>query len=136
MHHLDTLKVKLKSINGSIELPTQRGTFTCTPVFCGDVIIGLNVTNLGNYPFISIDVFVAVISLLKLSHNNEAVNGNVMDCKLGDDDLSMNSVEGHIASLVYGKSQGDTIFRRITPVARILEWAGVCTIITGGLKLV
>ena len=136
MHHLDVLKTKLKAINGVIELPTQQNPFICTPVFCGDNILGVSVTNLGNYPFISIDVFVAVISLLKLSPNNEAVNGNVMKYKLGDGDLSTNSVEGHIGSLIYGKSLGDTIFRRITPIAKILEWAGVCTIGTGCLRLV
>jgi hypothetical protein len=40
--------------------------------------------------------------------------------------LPIDSVEGRIAFKVYGKQLGQTVFRRITPIACILEWAGIC----------
>jgi hypothetical protein len=49
-----------------------------------------------------------------------------MNYKLGDDGLPMDSIEGHIAHVVYGKNPGDIIFRRIIPIACILVWAGIC----------
>lgn len=49
--------------------------------------------------------------------------------------LSLESVEGHIAHLVYGRQLGQTVFRRITPIACILIWAGICEHVPGRLKL-
>ena len=40
--------------------------------------------------------------------------------------LKLEAVEGHIASVVYGKQTGDSVFRRVTPIACIIEWAGIC----------
>ena len=81
------------------------------------------------------EVFVATLSLLYLSENQTASNGNALTGKLGDADLPFNSVEGHVASFIYGKIQGDTVFRRITPISKILEWANVCEIGKGCLRL-
>lgn len=39
--------------------------------------------------------------------------------------MQLNSVEGHIAQVCYGMNIGDWAFKRITPIARILFWAGV-----------
>ena len=38
-----------------------------------------------------------------------------MGFKLGEEELPTNSIEGYIAKEVYGKSIGDSVFRRITP---------------------
>ena len=46
--------------------------------------------------------------------------------KLGEEKLPLNSVEGHVASQIYGKQPGEWVFRRITPIAAILVWAGIC----------
>ena len=59
-----------------------------------------------------------------------------MNCKLGDNGLSLDSVEGHIAATVYRQQVGDSVFRRITPVACILIWAGVCRHSPGELVLI
>ncbi|MEN6462415.1 MAG: hypothetical protein ABFC94_13750 [Syntrophomonas sp.] len=55
-----------------------------------------------------------------------ANKGDAMNYKLGDDKLALNSIEGHIAYVVYGNQPGDSVFRRITPVACLLIWAGIC----------
>jgi len=59
-----------------------------------------------------------------------------MNYKLGESGLSLDSIEGHIAHIVYGKTEGDTILRRITPFACILIWAGVCKAEPGELVLI
>ena len=47
----------------------------------------------------------------------------------------MDSVEGHIAHVVYGKQLGDRVLRRIAPVSGILIWAGICESAPGELVL-
>jgi hypothetical protein len=85
------------------------------------------------------EVFNAVENLLNDSPIHQAVRGQVMrknvSIRLGDPDLPLNSVEGYIAENVYQKVAGETVFRRITPVACLLVWAGVCRHSTGALVL-
>jgi hypothetical protein len=125
MSHIDDLKNRLKEINGTANIPMRGGYIQVTPVLCDGNVIGVNVDGLGNYPFISIDVFVVTISLLYLSENHTARKGNAMEGHLGDDYLPLNSVEGHVAHVIYGNQVGQRVFRRITPISRILEWAGI-----------
>ena len=49
-----------------------------------------------------------------------------MNSRLGDQNLSLDSIEGHIAHVVYGKQVGESVFRRITPISCILIWTGLC----------
>ena len=62
--------------------------------------------------------------------SNEELNG-----KLGDSKLPIDSVEGYIASKLYGKEPGETVFRRISAISGILMWAGICINEPGALKL-
>jgi hypothetical protein len=48
----------------------------------------------------------------------------------------LDSIEGHIARVVYGKKIGDSVFRRISAIAGILVWAEVCEHAPGELVLV
>ena len=59
-----------------------------------------------------------------------------MNYKLGETGLATDTIEGHIAHVVYDKSDGDSVFRRITPIACILIWAGVCRAEPGELVLI
>ena len=86
---------------------------------------GITVDNLGNQPFLPWAVFKEAINVL-VRNNGRANRGDAMGATLGEPDLSLNSIEGHIALVVYGKQPGDTVFRRITPVACILIWANLC----------
>jgi hypothetical protein len=49
--------------------------------------------------------------------------------------MPLDSIEGHIAWVVYGKKEGQPVFRRITPIAGIMVWAGVCKTEPGELIL-
>ena len=86
---------------------------------------GIYVDNLGNQPFLPWVVFTETVSLLK-RRGGRAVRGNAMMSKLGEQNLPITSVEGHIAHVIYGKQMGDSVFRRVTPIACILIWAKIC----------
>jgi hypothetical protein len=58
-----------------------------------------------------------------------------MNFKLGEHGLPIDSIEGHIAFVVYRKRNGDSVFRRIAPIAAILAWAGICNVSPGELIL-
>ena len=106
------------------------------PVYYAGELVGVNVDNLGEAnKYMPLEVFVAVISLLKLSDEKTANKGNAMNCRLGDRGLALRSVEGHVAHVIYGREPGIFVFKRITPISRILEWAGVCENGRGYLRL-
>ena len=58
-----------------------------------------------------------------------------MNAKLGDTKLPLNSIEGHVAHVVYKKKIGISILKRITPIAGLLIWANVCENKRGELLL-
>jgi hypothetical protein len=86
---------------------------------------GVMVSNLGNQPFLPWEVFEETIVLLR-REGGRALRGSAMGSRLGQPGLTSNSVEGNIAARIYGKHVGDSVFRRISPVAAILIWAGLC----------
>lgn len=95
---------------------------------------GIWVDNLDTAPHLPWVVFQEAICVL-LRNGGRARRGDAMTSKLGDDGLSLDSIEGHIAYVVYGKRPGQSVFRRITPVACILIWAGICRAEPGELVL-
>lgn len=136
MSHLENLKERIKSIpQGGITIPTQSGEFTMHAVIDRGNVLGVAVDNLGNEPFLPFDVFVVALSLLEASEQTQVEKGNAMNAKLGDPELTVNTVEGLVAKVVYGKNIGDSVFRRITPISRILQWANICNNERGYLSL-
>ena len=114
------------------KIPMLRGDRSITAEFDEQ---GIWVDNLGNQPFLPWIVFQETINILH-QNGGKAKRGNAMNCKLGEPGLQFNSIEGHIAHVVYGKQVGDTVFRRITPIACILIWARVCRAVPGELILI
>ena len=86
---------------------------------------GIYVDNLGSSPFLPWQIFIETVRLLQ-EKGGRAKKGNAMNYKLGESGLPIDSVEGNIAIKVYSKQIGESVFRRITPVACILIWAGIC----------
>ena len=119
---VDIIKLRFSITEISIEIPLLRGDKTFSTEMTKE---GVLVSNLGNQPFLPWEVFQEAVCLLMRS-GGRAKRGNAMDNKLGDPELSFDSLEGHIAHVVYGKKQGDSIFSRITPIVCILVWAGIC----------
>ncbi len=119
----------------------EKGNLLRIPLLKGDNTFeaqcteeGLYVDNLGNSPFLPWSVFTETVNLLQ-GCGGYAVRGAAQAARLGDDALPFDSVEGHIASKVYGKQRGDSVFRRITPVACVLIWAEICRPEPGKLVL-
>jgi hypothetical protein len=56
--------------------------------------------------------------------------------RLGTPKLSFNTIEGHVAHVVYGKQRGEAVFQRISPVAYILIASGVCVDKKGDMEMV
>jgi hypothetical protein len=128
---IDKIKEKLLENGNSTEISLFSGkkSFQATLT-----IKGISVSNLGNQPFLPWEVFEETIKLLK-EKNGCALKGDAMNYKLGETGLPIDSIEGRIAFKFYGKQLGQTVFRRITPIACILVWAGLCVNQRGKLIL-
>lgn len=50
----------------------------------------------------------------------------VMNYKSGELGLSIDSIEGRLAYKIYDKELGDSVFRRINPIAGILICTDIC----------
>lgn len=127
---VEEIRERFKKYNGTVQIPLLKGGQHFVASVTEE---GINVSNLGNQPLLPWEVFIETINLLERK-GGKAERGNYT-AKLGKDNLPLDSVEGHIAHVVYGKKIGDSVFRRITPVACILIWAGLCYHNAGHLVL-
>jgi len=127
----EIIRKKFITCGGTARVPLQRGGHFSAKLVDG----GVEVSNLGSQPFLPWCVFQEAVCVL-IRNKGIATRGDAMDSRLGDKNLSLNSIEGHIAHVVYGKKVGDSVFRRITPIACILEWAGICRLEPGRLILI
>jgi hypothetical protein len=125
---VDTIKRRFEQTGPSARVPLLKGGHF-TAVITAE---GVRVDNLGTQPLLPWVVFEEAVALL-VRMGGHTSRGDAMKWRMGDDGLSADSVEGHIAAVVYGKRRGDIVFRRITPVACILIWAGMCRASPGEL---
>jgi hypothetical protein len=121
IHAVSLLKEKFKRSGLVTTIPLLKGGSFKARLVTG----GLEVDNLGNLPFLPWSVFEETVCIIT-RNGGRAERGDAMRSRLGDPGLPLNSVEGHIAHIVYGKIIGETVFRRISPIASILIWAGIC----------
>jgi len=123
MTYQQAIVKRLQDHGGVAKIPkTRQGSFTAEL----DLERGyVRVSNLGGSPNIPLRVFDEIETLLK-KQQGKALRGDAMNCRLDTAGLSLDSVEGWVAHQVFGRQKGDTVFRRITPMACLLVWAGVC----------
>ena len=127
---VEAIRRKFAEIGSPTHIPKLRkGSFTAE--MRAD---GIWVDNLSAEPHLPWVVFQEAICVL-IRNGWRARRGDAMKSKLGDEALSLDSIEGHIAHVVYGKRPGQSVFRRITPIACILIWAGICRAEPGELVL-
>ncbi len=129
---VDAIRYKFSVTGSPAKVPYIRKTGSFSAELTDT---GIKVDNLGTQPFLPWAVFQEAIYVL-IRNGGRAERGNAMNYKLGESGLSLDSIEGHIAYVVYGKSEGVAITRRITPVACILIWSGVCRAEPGELVLI
>jgi hypothetical protein len=127
---VSVIKQKFAETGSPTQIPLQAGK-----TFQAELVKdGVKVSNLGDQPFLHWAVFQEAVCVL-IQNGGSTKRGDAMRAKLGESELPLNSVEGHIAQVVYGKQAGDTVFRRIAPIAAILVWAGICDSAPGRLIL-
>lgn len=124
------LREMLEACGGEVDIPLLKaGSFRACLVPGG-----IDVDNLGQQPRLSWDAFEAAVRCLE-ECGGRAARGDAMNARLGEAALPLNSVEGYVAHAVYGRRVGQAVFRRITPLACLLIWAGFCEATPGELKL-
>lgn len=127
---VETIKQKFAESGSPARIPLLKGGS-----FVAEIAQkGVSVDNLGTQPFLPWAVFQEAVYLL-IRNGGRAMRGDAMGARLGEPDLPLDSVEGHVASAVYGKKPKEAVFRRITPIACILIWAGICKARPGELML-
>jgi hypothetical protein len=128
----EIIRRKFASTGNPVAIPLMRGgrmfKATLSPA-------GVEVDNLGSEKLLPWSVFETTLQILRES-GGSALRGNAMGFRLGDDDLPLNSVEGCVAHKVYKKAPGDSVFRRISPIAGIMVWTGICTSANKRLSLI
>lgn len=122
---------KFNETGGTAIIPLMKRDSTFTATYNNE---GIQVSNLGDQNFLSWEVFYETIHILN-ENGGKASKGDAMSGKLGDSKLPIDSVEGYIAYKVYGKILGNAVFRRISPISGILQWAGICLNERGTLRL-
>ena len=131
IHVVEQIKTKFAQTGPLTEIPLLKGDRFKAKLTDG----GICVDNLGTQSFLPWATFEQAVNVME-RNGGIAMRGNAMDFRLGDPKLPLDSIEGHIASVVYGRECGDWVFRRITPIACILIWAGICKVKPGKLALV
>ncbi len=97
---VDAIRRKFLVTGYPTQVPYIRGTGSFSAELTGT---GIRVDKLGNQPFLPWAVFQETIYIL-IRNGGRAERGNAMNYKLGESGLSMDSIEGHIAHIVYGKT--------------------------------
>jgi hypothetical protein len=118
---INKIKLKFGDIENVVLIPLPFGGFFSARM----IEQGIMVDNLGFYPFLPWTVFVEVINFLARK-SGRAEKGDAISARLGDEGLSLETVEGHVAHVIYGKKVREVIFRRMSSISAILVWAGVC----------
>ncbi len=127
---INKIKLKFGDIEKIVLIPLPFGGFFSARM----TREGIMVDNLGFYPHLPWAVFVEVINFL-IRKNGRPEKGFSMSARLGDEGLSLDTVEGHLAHVIYGKKVRDIIFRRVSSISAILVWAGVRDTTTNELIL-
>jgi hypothetical protein len=130
MDAITVIKQKITNVCGEASIPLLRGgTFKARMIKDG-----IMVDNLSSQPFLPWRVFQEAVELMG-RQSGRAKRGNAMNYRLGEVGLPLDSIEGHIAHVMYSKKPGEWVFRRVTPIAAILIWAGICRAEPGVLVL-
>ncbi|MEE4243962.1 MAG: hypothetical protein V2I33_01045 [Kangiellaceae bacterium] len=134
----DTIKYnaikKIKALFGdgkTFQYENSQNTVTCE--LSAD---GISVDCLGDSPFLPWAVFWQAVDII-IKEGGEAKPGKAIGkgIKLGSDELPANSIEGYVAMTVYGKEEGISVFRRISPITHLLIQSGICEKNGQNLKL-
>ena len=115
------IKTKFKKNGNEADIPLQsKGSFNAKLVKNGIIV-----SNLANYPLLEWKIFNEIETLF-YEKGHIIQKGNAMSYRLGETGLPLDSIEGWLAHKIFSKRKGDSVFRRISPIAAILIWAEIC----------
>lgn len=123
MPYQQAIVQRLQQHGGVAQVQNQRGgSFTATLHLKHGYV---HVDCLGSSPNIPLAAFDAIERLLE-EKQGRALRGSAMRYQLGTDGLPLDSVEGRVAHITFNRQLGTNVLQRITPMACLLVWAGVC----------
>ena len=134
MEAVDTVRHRFASAGNTVKIPNRLGEVFTATLVDGGVQVDNLVPPSGPSSFIPWAAFQEAVCIL-IRNGGRAKRGDAMRARLGDPDLPLDSVEGHVAHVVYGHPLGRAVFRRIVPVDGILVWAGICEVAPNELIL-
>ena len=120
---VQTIKKKLNHSKGLANLTTSRSkTFS---IYYEEYGNGIYASNLPKSRMLSWKAFDKAIELLE-KKGGAAPKGLAMKARLGEPELTLDTVEGYVAHYAFGVKKGESTIRTISALAAILEWAGMC----------
>lgn len=129
---VQAIKNKLNRSHGQAKLATSRGKEFY--IYYEEYGNGIFASNLPKSRMLSWTAFDKAVELLE-KKGGTAPKGLAMKAKLGEPELTLDTVEGYVAFHAFGVKKGESTIRTISALAAILEWAGICENGYGYLKL-
>ena len=129
---VQTIKRKLNRAKGLAQLTTSRGKIFS--IYYEEYGNGIYASNLPKSRMLTWTAFDRAVELLE-AKGGAAPKGLAMKARLGESELTTDTVEGYVAYHAFGVKKGESTIRTISALAAILEWAGICENGYGYLRL-
>lgn len=129
-------KIEIESNDGTLLISIKqqervgKDKFKIHPVYKNSKLSSLNVekSTLPGDTIIPIEAFYIVIASLHNTPGHILKRGNAQkqNIRIGDDGLEETTLEAIVAMNVFGKSIGETVFRRMPVISNILAHYKIC----------
>lgn len=129
---VQAIKKKLNRAKGMANIATSRGKVFS--IYYEEYGNGIYASNLPKSRMLSWTAFDRAIELLE-KKGGAAPKGLAMKARLGEPELTLDTVEGYVAYHAFGVKKGESTIRTISALAAILDWAGICENGYGYLRL-
>lgn len=117
------LKKKLNTFHGKAAIPLKRGgVFHIYYETFGN---GLIASNLPQNHTLTWKAFDCAIEVLE-KNKGKVKKGQAMKARLGEPELTLDTLEGYVAFHAFGIKKGEFTLRTVSALSSILEWSGIC----------
>lgn len=127
-----SIKKRLNAHNGLATLALPRGG--SFQIYYDGFGNGVIATNVPASRVLTWKAFDSAVEVMEKNHG-KAKKGQAMKAKLGEPDLTLDTIEGYVAYKAYGIKMGESTLRTISALSSILEWSGICNNGYGYLEL-
>lgn len=126
------IKGRLNDVGGETEI--KNGTAKFVVSYADDQSGICFKTAKGIETILPWDVFFASVDIMK-QNGGRALKGDATK-KLGSKDLKIDTIEGYVASVVYGKKKNQTVDKNVVMIGALLKWANIAKVGKDYLELV